>query len=74
LQISFSVSLPVYDQLKLSITVNHLQNLINIDFIIFLFSEIKWAIIRVLVFAELTFGLLVRHIVLDEYIIVLVGF
>jgi hypothetical protein len=64
----------VYDQLKLSITVNHLQNLINIDFIIFLFSEIKWAIIRVLVFAELTFGLLVRHIVLDEYIIVLVGF
>lgn len=64
----------MYDQLKLSITVNHLQNLINIDFIIFLFSEIKWAIIRVLVFAELTFGLLVRHIVLDEYIIVLVGF
>jgi hypothetical protein len=64
----------VYDQLKLSITVNHLQNLINIDFIIFLFSEIKWAIIRVLVFAELTFCLLVRHIVLDEYIIVLVGF
>ena len=74
LQISLAFDLPLNYDLQLSVRDYHLQQLIDINSQIPVFSEIKETIVRMLLATELTLYAFYRHVVLYVKIVILVPF